>query len=268
MSSDALRLLKEHVQRLDAPGAILNDLLPQSHREEVEWFSRVAAGIASEQGTITPEEFQEFQSLLPSLFPMLTRDMRARKDAAYLERNRLVAALSKVYPSGKAKTAIEGWSEDWHNCVYIDLPTGQASWHIHDSQMWLFEHLGPYTKPWDGHTTDEKYERLEALPGPRIYTTPKGIVVAAPHGLPADAWDQIASLLDRTQEVLVTSLPVEIVSLPEGVRLLLVSAVGVDDTELQNLYHMVHESLSDPDYTIVTNYHINITGAAPLKENA
>ena len=92
------------------------------------------------------------------------RDMEARKDAAYLERNRVVAALAKAYPSGVARTAIEGWSEDWHGCVYIDLPTGQASWHFHDSQAYLFADLPPYTGKWDGHDTPEKYRRLAALP--------------------------------------------------------------------------------------------------------
>lgn len=92
--------------------------------------------------------------------------MEARKDAAYLERNRLVSLLSKVFPSGKKKTAIEGWSEDWHGCVYIDLPTGQASWHYHDSQAWLFEHLPEYQGGWDGHTTEVKYERIEAYVAP------------------------------------------------------------------------------------------------------
>ena len=90
-------------------------------------------------------------------------DMEARKDAAYLERNQVVAALAKAFPSGVARTAIEGWSEDWHGCVYIDLPTGQASWHFHDSQAYLFDGLPPYTKPWDGHSTEEKYRRLAAL---------------------------------------------------------------------------------------------------------
>ncbi len=83
------------------------------------------------------------------------------KDAAYAERNRLVSLLSKVFPSGKKKTAIEGWSEAWHGCVYIDLPTGQASWHYHDSQSWLFDHLPEYAGGWDGHTSDEKYERIQ-----------------------------------------------------------------------------------------------------------
>lgn len=95
-------------------------------------------------------------------------EMEARKDAAYLERNRVVAALAKTVitaggVAGIARTAIEGWSDDWHGCVYIDLPTGQASWHYHDSHAWLFADLPPYLGKWDGHTTDEKYARLEAL---------------------------------------------------------------------------------------------------------
>lgn len=89
--------------------------------------------------------------------------MKARKDAAYLERNQTVAALAAAYPSGIAKTAIEGWHAEWHGCVYIDLPTGQASWHYHDSQAHLFSHLPPYNGVWDGHSTEEKYRRLAAL---------------------------------------------------------------------------------------------------------
>lgn len=90
--------------------------------------------------------------------------LQAEKDAAYLERNQLVAALAKLFPSGVARTAIEGWAEEWHGCVYIDLPAGQASWHFHDSQAYLFEGLPTYSKAWDGHDTPEKYARLAALP--------------------------------------------------------------------------------------------------------
>ena len=89
--------------------------------------------------------------------------MHSRKDAAYLERNKVVAALARCFPSGIATTAIEGWHKEWHGCVYIDLPTGQVSWHFHDSHAYLFEGLPPYTKPWDGHTTEEKYERLAKI---------------------------------------------------------------------------------------------------------
>jgi hypothetical protein len=91
--------------------------------------------------------------------------LKESKDGAYLERNQLVALLSKVFPAGKKKTAIEGWSEDWHGCVYIDLPTGQASWHYHDSQAYLFDHLPQYKGAWDGHSTDEKYARIAAIKG-------------------------------------------------------------------------------------------------------
>lgn len=84
-------------------------------------------------------------------------------DDAYTERNRLVAYLASVYPSGIKKTAIPGWDPVWHNCVFIDTPTGQMSWHYHDDDAELFAHLPTYVGTWDGHTTPEKYERLWRL---------------------------------------------------------------------------------------------------------
>lgn len=85
------------------------------------------------------------------------------KDEAYFERNRLVAFLSRLYPSGIARTDIPGWDPEWHGCVYIDTPAGQMSWHYHDRDAWLFEDLPPASVEWDGHSTDEKYERLWRL---------------------------------------------------------------------------------------------------------
>jgi hypothetical protein len=89
--------------------------------------------------------------------------MKARKDGAYEERNRVVAALARLFPSGVARTAIEGWAEEWHGCVYIDTPVGQMSWHFHDSHAHLFAGLPSYQGSWDGHDTPEKYRRLAAL---------------------------------------------------------------------------------------------------------
>lgn len=86
--------------------------------------------------------------------------LRESKDRAYEERNRLVALLASLWPSGVAVTDIPGWDSEWHGCVYIDSPHGQLSWHFHDTQRHLFEHLPPYQKIWDGHTTEEKYERI------------------------------------------------------------------------------------------------------------
>ena len=86
--------------------------------------------------------------------------LRERKDGAYEERNRVVAFIARIFPSGIARTAIEGWDEEWHGCVYINSPMGQLSWHFHDSQAYLFKDLPPYEGQWDGHSTDEKYARL------------------------------------------------------------------------------------------------------------
>lgn len=110
------------------------------------------------------------------------KDMEARKDAAYEERNRVVAALAWMcvwagWKVGTARTAIEGWSEDWHGCVYIDFPHGQASWHYHDSHAHLFRELPAYRGSWDGHTTLEKYERVaylsEVLASQRVPSAPQ-----------------------------------------------------------------------------------------------
>lgn len=82
---------------------------------------------------------------------------------AYQERNRLVRLLAAMFPSGITRTTIEGWSDDWQNCVYIDTPVGQLSWHYHDSEAHLFSDLPPYSEPWDGHTTEQKYGRITQL---------------------------------------------------------------------------------------------------------
>lgn len=85
-------------------------------------------------------------------------------DLAYQERNQVVALLARIYPSGLRKTDIPGWDAEWQGCVFIDLPVvGQVSWHYHDRESSLFEGLPPYTKPWDGHSTPEKYERIARL---------------------------------------------------------------------------------------------------------
>jgi hypothetical protein len=91
-------------------------------------------------------------------------EARRSSDGAYLERNRLVVFLTTLYPAGVKDTAIDGWDPEWNGCVYIDLPTGQASWHFHEIQRHLFAHLPPYAGEWDGHTTEEKYERIARLP--------------------------------------------------------------------------------------------------------
>lgn len=90
-------------------------------------------------------------------------ELGTQKDRAYSERNKLVAVLSMLFPASLERHPEEdtSWEDDWRWIVFIDLPTGQASWHIHDSELPLFEHLPRDSgRAWDGHTTERKYARL------------------------------------------------------------------------------------------------------------
>ena len=91
---------------------------------------------------------------------------RASKDGAYDERNRLVAVLAALYPSSLERHPDEDttWENDWRWIVFVDLPTGQATWHIHDSHLPLFDHVPRFAgRKWDGHNTEAKYKRIEAM---------------------------------------------------------------------------------------------------------
>jgi hypothetical protein len=87
------------------------------------------------------------------------------KNMAYRERNQIVSALSKHYPSylAKHKDTGQNWDPEWCNIVYIEGPTGQMGWHIHESDLDLFVHLEWKENNWDGHDTPEKYRRLAAI---------------------------------------------------------------------------------------------------------
>ena len=79
---------------------------------------------------------------------------QARLNGVYEERDRLVALISSIYPSHLARHEGEDWDDDWRNVVYIETPEGQLSWHISDNEV---------ENDWDGHTTEEKYARIERL---------------------------------------------------------------------------------------------------------
>lgn len=81
-------------------------------------------------------------------------------DIVYRERHHLVAHLAAAYPSILVYGADPG-APDWP-VLFVDLPTGQVSWHIAPRDIDLFKHVTVGTGTWDGHTIDEKYERLDA----------------------------------------------------------------------------------------------------------
>ena len=95
--------------------------------------------------------------------------LQKQRNDVYEERDRLVAALSKCFPSWLARhpDADKEWDDQWRWIVFVQLPTGQATWHIQDRELPWFDHLARRTvNDWDGHTTEEKYRRLARLTAP------------------------------------------------------------------------------------------------------
>jgi hypothetical protein len=93
--------------------------------------------------------------------------LRMQRDNLFAERNILVAMLSKIYPSVIAyRMADENGDDGGHSLdgyvVYIQLPTGQVSFHVgEDSRSSWFEHLMLSQVPvWDRHNSDEKWQRI------------------------------------------------------------------------------------------------------------
>ncbi|MFD7978866.1 hypothetical protein [Streptomyces sp. NPDC059071] len=87
----------------------------------------------------------------------------SERDGVYRERAHLVALLAALYPSHIGHT--DPSAPDWA-VVIVETPSGQLSWHIAASDMWLFGHVRStdrVCRGWDGHTTEHKYERVRDL---------------------------------------------------------------------------------------------------------
>jgi len=128
-----------------------------------------------------PDRFQVDRTYLFAHQPDLTA-LRAQKDTAYQERDRLVWVLSKLWPAHLARhpDSDPAWENDWRWIVCIHSPVGQLAWHIHDSERDWFEHLEVQENDWDGHTTKEKYDRLLGVKPPPSLTTLRAAVAAVP----------------------------------------------------------------------------------------
>lgn len=73
-----------------------------------------------------------------------------RFDLDYEPRYTVILTAMAVASIAGYKTGIafDPAEPDWP-AVYIELPTGQVSWHMPRHEV-----------PWDGHSTPEKYERI------------------------------------------------------------------------------------------------------------
>lgn len=85
-------------------------------------------------------------------------------NAVYRERARLVAVLAALWPS--VITFSDPNEPDWA-VITIDSPQGQLTWHIHRDDLDVMGNMAWVARDdnrakWDGHTTDEKYQRLSA----------------------------------------------------------------------------------------------------------
>lgn len=107
----------------------------------------------------------DFETLARWCLPTQVAALRAQKDNAYDERNKCVVAMARMAHAlgcdvGVGRHVGDDWEDDWRSILFIDLPTGQVSWHFHDSELELLADLPRYVAPWDGHSTSEKYHRL------------------------------------------------------------------------------------------------------------
>lgn len=108
--------------------------------------------------SLTDDALQQIEKLFKE-----NLELQAERDGVYRERAHLVALLATIYPSYIGRTDPE--TPDWP-VVTVELPTGQACWHVAARDMDLFAHVQPtprYARGWDGHGTEEKYRRIAEL---------------------------------------------------------------------------------------------------------
>lgn len=83
----------------------------------------------------------------------------------YSERAAVVVALAHAARAlgHGAFVALDPQEPGWP-VLFIELPTGQVSWHLHSDDLKAYGADLPWysgtTPPWDGHSTAEKYRRL------------------------------------------------------------------------------------------------------------
>jgi hypothetical protein len=96
-------------------------------------------------------------------------ELREENATVYYERNLLVALLATIaekagYDVGTITDTHPDCPLQWRNVVILELPSGeQISFHMPDRDAWMLRHLKSYPAIYDGHTTEEKYKRIERM---------------------------------------------------------------------------------------------------------
>lgn len=76
----------------------------------------------------------------------------------YRERAHFVAFLTKCFPASR-------WVDERepnYPVIAIETQAGQLSWHVATEDLDLFGHVTEQGT-WDGHSTEEKYQRLDQI---------------------------------------------------------------------------------------------------------
>lgn len=90
----------------------------------------------------------------------------AVKNQAYAERNKVLSLTARMAQKlglnvGLGKDESPDADPDYYLILFIDLPSGQVSWHLRNDEVKpMFGFLPFYGTPWDGHSTEEKYQRV------------------------------------------------------------------------------------------------------------
>ncbi|WP_043256139.1 hypothetical protein [Streptomyces sp. Tu6071] len=97
----------------------------------------------------------------------MVRALDAVVGAPYRERARLLALLAAMTPGAVLAPAPDVEEPGWQ-ILFLTIGGQQCSWHISPADADLFAHVEhvPADEPraqWDGHTTEEKYERIAEL---------------------------------------------------------------------------------------------------------
>ncbi len=126
----------------------------------------------------------------------------ATLDEVYAERNQVIACFARACHLlgmrawlGTDPEAAKEIPAEWGPVVFIELPTGQVSWHIRSDEVPMFSFLmsvdagsaaDPVAWAWDGHDAGIKFDRLVRWKDGALKWHP------LPRPLASDAWESAA----------------------------------------------------------------------------
>ena len=79
-------------------------------------------------------------------------------DEAYYDRDLIAQALARMALEVGYSAGVKFRESEWP-IIYVDLPTGQVSWHI--KHVELLQGLPDYPGEWDKHDLEEKRDRIK-----------------------------------------------------------------------------------------------------------